>query len=149
MEVNQEQVEVTPKNVYCTKYTQLARVTVLSKSPMLRVLCPKSKKSPEIISFIHWIVNQNHHNYWSEYHIVFKLFNVFNSSILINRLNPKLQGKTFRNAIIFNFEFISLFIITFPKFHSLIIQNIPIMKFRLGSTKNQPVAIILDKLLFF
>ena len=149
MKVYHEQVEVAPEDVYRTKYTQLTRIACLSQPPVLSVLSSKGEKSPKIISFINWIVNQNHHNYWSEYHIVFKLFNVFNSSILINRLNPKLQGKTFRNAIIFNFEFISLFIITFPKFHSLIIQNIPIMKFRLGSTKDQPVAIILDKLLFF
>lgn len=52
LKVYHEQVEVTPEDVYRTKYTQLARVAGLSQPPVLSVLSSNRKKSPEIISFI-------------------------------------------------------------------------------------------------
>ncbi len=37
IEVNHELIEVTPKNVYRTKYTQLTGITCLSQTPVFSV----------------------------------------------------------------------------------------------------------------
>ena len=61
LQIENEHIEITPKDVNGTKNTKLTSITCLSNSPGFSIKSSLSKNSKKIVGFFNRMINQNHH----------------------------------------------------------------------------------------
>ncbi len=61
LQIEDKQIEITPKDINGTKNTKLTSITCLSNSPGFSIKSSLSKYGKKSISFFNRMINQNHH----------------------------------------------------------------------------------------